>query len=277
MIQSVEKDIKKEEKSVRTITTRKSIISRNIQSLNSKLDSICFDRDEFHHLENEKVRIENDFISLQEKKDTLTAQLQGRLSFKYSDPVRGFDRSKVKGMVARLINVKNSDYATALEVVAGSRLYHVVVDEADTGKALLSRAKLQKRVTIIPLDKITPRRITESTVTSARSIAPHFGSVAKTAIELIGFDEEVRNAVEYVFGSTLVVDGMNAANKICSVTKIRTVTLDGDEYDPSGTISGGSSNNLGSTLSRLSDLDTLSSKLSELKIQLKELNFQLDT
>jgi structural maintenance of chromosome 2 len=69
---------------------------------------------------------------------------------------------------------------------------------------------------------------------------------------------------------------MNAANKICSLIKIRTVTLDGDEYDPSGTISGGSRNNLGSTLSRLSDLDTTSSKLSELKIQLKKLNLNLD-
>lgn len=45
----------------------------------------------------------------------LSAQL-AHVEFKYRDPVKGFDRSKVKGVVARLIKVKDSSTMTALEV-----------------------------------------------------------------------------------------------------------------------------------------------------------------
>ena len=161
-------------------------------------------------------------------------------------------------------------------MVAGGKLFQVVVDEAITGKALLSRGRLQRRVTIIPLDKIKSKRISQNNVNRARSVAQEMGSVAHPAIELVGFEEEVRSALEYVFGSTLVVDGSNAANRICDMTKTRTVTLDGDVYDPSGTISGGSKNNLGTTLAKLSELTMSTEKLSEQQARLAEINAKLN-
>ncbi len=166
-------------------------------------------------------------------------------------------------MIAKLIHVKQAEHATALEVVAGGKLYQIVVDEAITGKALLSRGKLQRRVTIIPLDKINSKRIAQQNVNMANDIARGMGARSYPAIELVGFDEEVRSALEYVFGSTLIVDDANAANQICDRTKTRTVTLDGDVYDPSGTISGGSKNNLGTTLAKLSQLTESTVKLAE--------------
>jgi structural maintenance of chromosome 2 len=45
-----------------------------------------------------------------------------------SEADRSLDRSKIKGLVAQLIEVKEAKYATALEVTAGGRLYNVVVD-----------------------------------------------------------------------------------------------------------------------------------------------------
>lgn len=45
----------------------------------------------------------------------LSAQLAS-VEFKYRDPVKNFDRSKVKGVVAKLIKVKDSSAMTALEV-----------------------------------------------------------------------------------------------------------------------------------------------------------------
>lgn len=53
------------------------------------------------------------------------------------DPERGWDRSKVKGLLANLISVSDVSYATALEVVAGGRLYNIVVDtEVDFRKKI---------------------------------------------------------------------------------------------------------------------------------------------
>lgn len=40
----------------------------------------------------------------------------GNVDFSYRDPVNNFDRSKVKGVVAKLIKLKDSSTMTALEV-----------------------------------------------------------------------------------------------------------------------------------------------------------------
>ena len=173
-----------------------------------------FSSNEFNGLDAEKVILENSVAALQEKVDTLNAQLQGRLAFEYSDPVRGFDRNKVKGLVARLVTVKNDKYSTALEVAAGGKLYQVIVDEAIAGKALLDKGQLKRRVTIIPLDKIQGRRVSSSICEEASALANKLGSSASAAIELVGFHEEIRNAIEYVFGATLVVDEANASSNV---------------------------------------------------------------
>ncbi len=255
--------MKKEQSSAAKLSKKRDTTAEKVEGLRQTLSKTGFSETEFNALDNEKIELENSVSVLQEKVDTLSAQLEGRLAFNYSDPVRGFDRSKVKGLVARLINVKLPKHSTALEVVAGGKLYQVVVDEAITGKALLNNGKLQRRVTIIPLDKIVPRRVSSAAVDRASSMAKDLNATAQPAIELVGFEEEVRNAIEHVFGSTLVVDGMKAANSICDATKTRTVTLDGDVYEPSGLISGGSKDNLGSTLGKISQLTSASKELKE--------------
>jgi structural maintenance of chromosome 2 len=229
-------------------------------------------------MDQEKVDLEAAITELEEQLDTVSTQLQSRLSFEYADPVRGFDRSKVKGLIAKLVDVKDAKYATALEVVAGGKLFQVVVDEAITGKALLDRGKLTRRVTIIPLDKIRASQLSQSVCRTAEEIAVSMQCCAATpAIELVGYDEEVRSAIEYVFGSAIVVDGIKAANKICEMTKTRTVTLEGDVYDPSGTISGGSKNQLGTTLSNLVALSQCTQLLEEKSQRLAQVSAKVSS
>jgi structural maintenance of chromosome 2 len=63
---------------------------------------------------------------LVDKKDAIKSRLAG-LDFRYADPTPNFDRSKVKGLVATLVEVDPENYknATALEVCAGGRLFNV--------------------------------------------------------------------------------------------------------------------------------------------------------
>ena len=180
----------------------------------NKLLALNFSEDDESSLYDSKKQLENQYSNLSETVDTMSAQLEGRLAFNYRDPSKNFDRKKVRGLVANLVNVGNAKNATALEVVAGGKLFQVVVDEASTGKALLANGKLQRRVTIIPLDKISSRPVSEGARSLASNIASKMGTSAVPAIELVGFDDDVRSAVEYVFGSSLVVDGMEAANKV---------------------------------------------------------------
>jgi len=274
-LKTVQKDMDAQAKSSEALSQKKDKIKSKVADLQNKLDHLNFSSNEFNALDAEKVILENSVAALQEKVDTLNAQLQGRLAFEYSDPVRGFDRNKVKGLVARLVTVKNDKYSTALEVAAGGKLYQVIVDEAIAGKALLDKGQLKRRVTIIPLDKIQGRRVSSSICEEASALANKLGSSASAAIELVGFHEEIRNAIEYVFGATLVVDEANSANKICDLLKTRTVTQEGDVYDPSGTISGGSKNNLGTTLSKLSELAVANSELTQKRSRLEKIQSKL--
>lgn len=265
----------KEKNSVETLNKKRDASVTKTETLRSSMKELNFDQEKYTALDEEKDSLSSSVDELSALVETLTAQLGSRLAFNYADPVRGFDRSKVKGIVAKLIQVHDRDHATALEVVAGGKLFQVIVDEAITGKAILDRGRLQRRVTIIPLDKIQPRRVTNAASSKAQEIAAGHNAKAWPAIELVGFDEEIRAAMEYVFGASIVVDSGRAANQICDATKTRTVTLDGDVYDPSGTISGGSKSNLGNTLSELTKLSEATNQLSldkqKLVVVLREL------
>ena len=230
----MKQELGKVEKSAGKLSAARDKANRKVESLREKLNSLNFSAEDYDALEQEYNDVVTRVNDLRSSVDTLSAQLESRLAFQYSDPVVGFDRSKVKGIVAKLINVKDQKHSTALEVVAGGKLHQVVVDEAITGKALLNNGKLTRRTTIIPLDKIRPRQVSHAACKKATSIAESHSSKANPAIDLVGFNEEVRNAVEYVFGSSFVVDGTKPANQICDATKTRTVTLEGDVYDPSG-------------------------------------------
>ena len=45
-----------------------------------------------------------------------------QLQFDYRDPEKNFDRSKVHGLVAKLVKIKDVSTATALEVSAGGKV-----------------------------------------------------------------------------------------------------------------------------------------------------------
>jgi structural maintenance of chromosome 2 len=55
-----------------------------------------------------------------------------------------------------------------LQVAAGGKLYNVVVDTEQTGKLLLEKGGLRRRITIIPLNKIEsspiPPRVQETAI-----------------------------------------------------------------------------------------------------------------
>jgi structural maintenance of chromosome 2 len=268
LLKSVENELKKESAASTKLTKKRDEASAKVGRLKAQIDQLDFSEDDYALLEREKQELESSVSDLRQITETLTAKLNAKLSFRYQDPVRGFDRSKVKGLVSKLIAVRDPKNATALEVAAAGKLYQVVVDEAITGKALLDRGKLERRVTLIPLDKIKPRQLGKKTCEDASAIAAQSNAAAQPAIELVEFDEEVRSAIEYVFGATFVVDAGKAASQICDATKMRTVTLEGDMYDPSGTISGGSKDSLGSTLSNLYDLKMATQDLNEKQARL---------
>lgn len=242
------------------------------QSVGSNADN--FDESSLRNLYSE---MEVSAIQLRDRIDALTASLEARLAFEFRDPEKGFDRSRVKGLVARLVTVKDRKAATALEIAAGGKLYQVVVDTEQTGKLLLQKGGLRKRITILPLNKINARCTDPSKVKKAQTVAKSMGGTAQLALELVGYDAEIQKAMEYVFGSAIICDSPAVAKAIAFDKQIRnrTVTLDGDVYDPAGTLTGGSNNQIGVLLSKIDELASANRELNSKEVKMRELSSKL--
>lgn len=72
------------------------------------------------------------------------------------------------GIILSLYVVNSFSKRTIFQVTAGGKLFNVVVDTEDTGKQLLQKGDLRRRVTIIPLNKIqshlVPSRVQQAAV-----------------------------------------------------------------------------------------------------------------
>lgn len=212
---------------------------------------------------------------LRQDSDKLKRQITN-IDFNYTDPAPNFDRSKVKGLVAQLFTMdkEHTSAGTALEICAGGRLYNVVVDTEITGTQLLQKGKLRKRVTIIPLNKIAAFKASTRSIATAQKLAP--GKV-NLALSLVGYDEEVSAAMEYVFGNTLICSDAETAKKVTfdPSVRVRSITLEGDAYDPSGTLSGGSAPTSSGVLVTLQKLNSITRQLDEAEKSLRELQIEI--
>ncbi|RXM92344.1 Structural maintenance of chromosomes protein 2 [Acipenser ruthenus] len=212
---------------------------------------------------------------LREEYESLMARFPN-LRFEYINPEKNWDERRVKGLVVNLIAVKDISTSTALEVVAGGRLYNVVVDTEVTGKKLLEKGELKRRYTIIPLNKISAFCINDNTLKTAKSLVG--ADNVHTALSLVGYESELQKAMQYVFGSTLVCDCLDNAKKVTFDKRVltKTVTLGGDTFDPQGTLSGGARTQTASVLSKLQELkdvrDNLKAKEAELQAVDKQLS-----
>lgn len=247
------------------------VLRAQAKKLESELGQLGFEPGREENMIEQQGALQKQIRNLREECDSLKRKVVN-IDFSYSDPSPKFDRSKVKGLVAQLFTLDKdkTKAGTALEICAGGRLYNVVVDSSETGTQLLQNGKLRKRVTIIPLNKISAFRASAEKIGAAQKLAP--GKV-DLALSLIGYEDEVSAAMDYVFGSTLVCEDADTAKRVTfdPSVRLKSVTLEGDVYDPSGTLSGGSSPNSSGVLIKLQKLNETNIQLSKHEAELSEL------
>jgi structural maintenance of chromosome 2 len=277
-ISHLEKRVKEDEPRAKKAKEQNASLINGLESLRkqaAKLDSdlakLGFEPGREERMHEQGVTLQKSIRKHRNESDQLKRKV-ANIDFHFSDPSPNFDRTKVKGLVAQLFTLDKdrSTAGTALEICAGGRLYNVVVDSADTGTQLLQNGKLKKRVTIIPLNKISAFRASAEKVGAAQKIAP--GKV-DLALSLIGYDHEVSAAMDYVFGTTLICQDAETAKRVTfdQAVRLKSVTLEGDVYDPSGTLSGGSSPNSSGVLVILQKLNEVTKELRKNEQELQQL------
>ncbi|RMD41665.1 hypothetical protein DV735_g3435, partial [Chaetothyriales sp. CBS 134920] len=283
-IAHLEKQIQQDEPRAKKAKAQNAGLISGLESLREQaskleahLSSLGFEPGQEEGMRARETDLDKTIRKLREKADGLRRKV-ANVDFQYSDPSPNFDRSKVKGLVAQLFTLdKDKSVAgTALEICAGGRLYNIVVDTAETGTQLLQHGRLKKRVTIIPLNKISAFRASAEKVAQAQNIAP--GKV-DLALSLVGYEDQVSKAIEFVFGNTLICEDAETAKKVTfnPAVRLKSVTLQGDVYDPSGTLSGGSSPNSSGVLVVLQQLNEVTKELHTQEQELQQLRQQMQS
>ena len=129
---------------------------------------------------------------LQEKEAMLIREKDRALMDAVGEREKVMVMGKMRG-TGRMV-VKDSKTGETVEV-AGGKLYQVVVDSEKTGELLLKKGRLQRRVTIIPLNRIKHRTLPQAKVAQAQRVAPR-GQV-QLALMLVGYEKSVLEAIEY--------------------------------------------------------------------------------
>ncbi len=175
--------------------------------------------------------------------------------------------AKLRGVHAPLVQLGKVDkeYSTAMEVAFGGRMAHVVVDDEHVASVAIEmlRSSNAGRATFIPLNKVVkaPNRLT----------LPKDKGVIDFAINLVDFDDEYINAFFYAVGDTLVVEDMESAKRL--IGKYRMVTLQGELFEKSGSITGGTVRKTGLSFSQNEDdeLEKYRQRLHEMELKLGSL------
>jgi structural maintenance of chromosome 2 len=237
-------------------------LKQEIESLKDEIKKLNFDENVYKELFQKKSENENAYNEIKREITKLSSNMTN-FDFKYSEiKDSNFDKNKVYGRLSSLFTLSNNKYCTALEVTAGGKLYNVVVEDEKIGKQILKEGDLTQRVTFIPLNQIKSTTISKELVQNSKNISKE----SDLALNLINYDEKFENAMKYVFGKVIVCTTIDTAEKISFNKNIKqkTVTLDGDSFDPSGSLTGGAKSKLENN--KLLKLINLNNKKKELDV-----------
>ncbi|CAG2221323.1 Structural maintenance of chromosomes protein 3 [Mytilus edulis] len=144
---------------------------------------------------------------------------------KYSDVVNGY-----RGILIENLDTEKT-FFTCVEVTAGNRLFHHVVDTDKTGTKILTemnRLRLPGEVTFMPLNRLDAR---DTNYPDTNDAIP--------MISKLKYEKEYDRAIKHVFGKTLICRNMETGTQIARTQNLDCVTLDGDQVSRRGALTGG--------------------------------------
>ena len=142
------------------------------------------------------------------------------------------DRLKIKGYHGPLYELFSVDESlqSAVEVVAGNSLFHIVVDNDGVATSILKVLNEERggRVTFMPLNNLQPKDVEYPESDEAIPV-----------LSRLEFDDKFRPAMKQVFGRAVLSKNLEDAGRFARSHKLTGVTFDGDRADKRGAMTGG--------------------------------------
>lgn len=241
---TLEEEMSTLEKTLTEVMVQLDVITDKRNTLSEEIHSV---EDALRRFEAKKQILEN----LQRNYEGYMVPV--KLLFKKAPPEL---TETIVGIFAELIEVEPK-YQRAIEVALGAQAQNIVVSSRQEATEIIRFLKEKKigRLTFLPIEAYHRQR--ERQYHGDGVLA---SSVVKSA-------ENVQAIVESLLGNTVVVDDMDVAKRLSkNGEKKRIVTIDGEIFYPSGSITGGfiRKDQYG-ILARKSELTTLSKNIRDYK------------
>lgn len=174
------------------------------------------------------------------------------------------DTPGIIGVVADIVKVE-SKYETAIETALGASIQNIVTKDEATAKQMVEYLKTNRfgRATFLPLTSITAKGQGQDQAVSEPGVIGYANTLVKA-------EKEFENLTKYLLGKTLVVDTMDHALALARKYhySLRIVTIEGEQLNPGGSISGGAYKNNSNLLGRRREMEDGEKRLEELKKQI---------
>ncbi|HDQ16428.1 MAG TPA: hypothetical protein ENN45_05160 [Bacteroidetes bacterium] len=205
-------------------------------------------------LQREKSQLQAEFDALQSVQSRYNSAVNAILKAKDDGALSG-----IHGTIADLAKV-DKKYETAVEIAAGSRMQSIVVDDDEVASNAIKYLQKENlgRATFLPLTKMISGKPRGKAL-----MVKDDAKVHGFAIDLVKFKDKYRGAFWFVFGDTLVVDGLDDARRLMG--GVRLVDLKGSLIEASGAMIGGSA-----PKTRLSFSNVDRTKLDEITKELED-------
>ncbi|MBU6452098.1 MAG: chromosome segregation protein SMC [Cyanobacteria bacterium REEB67] len=200
-------------------------VQRTLMQYESELEGT---REEIETKRQGQESIQRRLIELETKRDVAGESGYGRAV----EAILASGINGVHGTIGQLGRV-DDQYTTALEISIGPRLGHIVVDDDHIAQQCIEYLKSNQagRATFVPLNKI---------VTQPPGLLPNRPGVIDFAYNLVDFNPKFVKAFQYACGQTIIMDTMENARRL--ISQARMVTVGGELFDKSGSMSGGNDN-----------------------------------
>lgn len=270
------------EEAARTASERRDELEAAVLEARKARDVATDTRKELWRAEG---KLQSALSSISEQVTAAERSLAGvvdRVTWQGLESVRRIRGEGVLGPLYELFSVSDSIFRPAVEAIAGSTLFNVVVSDENVASNLLDVLNREKggRVTFIPLNRVrSAGGVDEDDFDDEISETQGAADLPKDCIKLIdkiSFAPEHQVLFESIFGKAVLVPGLDR-DLLAQIRSrgLTAITIDGDRADRRGTLFGGSVDTRKSRLELAARLATWRQKETEHAALLADLSSRL--
>ena len=182
-------------------------------------------------------------------------------------------QENIKGVIGAFVNLINipDGYEEAIQTLSGGNFQDIVVENSNIGKECISILKDKKlgRASFLPVADVKVYKILNE--------YPKKEGVIGFARNIVGYDENIKKIVEFVYGNSIVVKDIEIGTQLLKEGfNDRIVTLEGDIITARGRMTGGYSvRGKDELLERKKELKVIKEKMNEIQNEREELSKKL--